>query len=228
MKKVLIIGGNSEIAVACARHYKANGCHVILTGHKLDELPQGYESHYLDVQNCSEKEYIMFDPDILLYAAGRLDNPNFELTKQETSDILAINFVAAVPILTHFFKEFQAKNKGVIVGISSVAAVRGKASTVLYSSAKAGFDSFLSGLRNASSHSKVRVITVRPGYVRTKMIQHLKTPDFLTASTDEVAKKIVRHSLKGNQSIVYVKSIWRPIMFVIRNIPEFLFKKLKL
>lgn len=227
-KKILIIGANSDVGVACAQLYREKGHHVILAGHKPQELPAGFEQLPLDVLNYSESQLQGIHPDIVLFTAGRLGENEQVLFTEHGKELLSVNFTALTGIASLFAQEFLEKGKGVIVGVSSVAADRGKGSSVMYSAAKAGWDAYLAGLRNYLYPKGIRVITVRPGYIATKMTAHLQLPGMLTANPEQVAAVIVRHSLGGQRNVVYVKAVWRPVMCVIRNIPEWLFKRLKL
>jgi decaprenylphospho-beta-D-erythro-pentofuranosid-2-ulose 2-reductase len=108
-----------------------------------------------------------------------------------------------------------------------VAGERGRQSNYLYGSAKAGFTAYLSGLRNRLYPHGVHVLTVKPGFVKTRMIENLKTPGPLTASPKKVAEKISK-ALVSKTNTLYVLPVWRIIMGVIRMIPEAVFKRLKL
>jgi hypothetical protein len=113
-----------------------------------------------------------------------------------------------------------------IVGISSVAGDRGRGSNYVYGAAKAGFTAFLSGLRNRLSPLGVRVVTVKPGFVRTRMTEGMKLPPVLTAEADEVGRAIFKAERGGD--VLYVRPVWRGVMAIIRAIPEPVFKRLKL
>lgn len=227
-KKILIIGANSDVGLACAQLYREKGHHVVLAGHKPEELPAGFDQLPLDVLNYSESQLQGIHPEIVVFTAGRLGENEPALFTEQGKEVLTVNFTALTGIASFFAHEFQEKGKGVIVGVSSVAADRGKGSSVMYSAAKAGWDAYLAGLRNYLYPKGIRVITVRPGYIATKMTAHLQLPGILTASPGQVAAVIVRHSLGGQRNVVYVKAVWRPLMWVIRNIPEWIFKRLKL
>jgi len=123
--------------------------------------------------------------------------------------------------------DFERRKKGVIVGISSVAGERGRQSNYIYGSAKAGFTAYLAGLRNRLFHHGVHVVTVKPGFVKTRMIENLSTPGPLTASPKNVATSVLR-AIKKKKDIIYVLSIWSVVMLMIRMIPESIFKRLKL
>ena len=107
--------------------------------------------------------------------------------------------------------------------ISSVAGDRGRAKNYIYGSAKSGFTAFLSGLRNRLFKNNVKVITILPGPVETKMTKEMKLPKFLTSKPKFVADAIYR-AVINKKDIVYIKPIWRLIMLIIKLIPEKIFK----
>jgi hypothetical protein len=114
-----------------------------------------------------------------------------------------------------------------LVGISSVAGERGRATNYVYGSAKAGFTAFLSGLRNRLAKKGVHVVTVLPGFVATKMTDGMDLPAKLTAQPKQMADAILDAVLK-RRNVIYVKRIWQLIMMIIRNIPEKVFKGMKI
>tara|TARA_B110000238_G_scaffold112939_1_gene122579 strand:- start:219 stop:641 length:423 start_codon:yes stop_codon:yes gene_type:complete len=137
------------------------------------------------------------------------------------------NYEGPALLLGTIANEFEKRGKGSIVGISSVAGDRGRASNYIYGSAKAGFTAFLSGLRNRLAEHGVHVMTVLPGFVDTKMVEGMNLPAKLTAKPLKVAKTVF-NSVQKNHNIIYVKPIWRLIMMLIRNIPEKIFKMMKI
>jgi decaprenylphospho-beta-D-erythro-pentofuranosid-2-ulose 2-reductase len=145
----------------------------------------------------------------------------------QASTIINTNYTGAVSILNVIARYYEQKGEGVIVGISSVAGLRGRQSNYLYGSAKAGFTAYLSGLRNKLYHKGVHVVTVQPGFVYTKMTEDLKLPKMLTAKPAEVADAVYSAVIK-KKDVIYVKWFWKYIMLMIRNVPEFVFKKMKL
>ena len=108
-----------------------------------------------------------------------------------------------------------------------MAGERGRQSNYLYGSAKAGFTAYLSGLRNRLFREGVHVTTIQPGFVYTRMTENLKLPALLTAKPEDVAATVYS-AVKNKKNVVYVKWFWRWIMLIIKSIPEFMFKKLKL
>ena len=227
-QQIVIIGANSEVGLHCAHRYRDGGYEVVLVGHKPDELPSdGFQIIPLDLLQLDLRVLSELNPEIVLFTAGRLGDNDRAVSGEELDEVITVNFTAQAKIASFFAQQFQKRGHGTLVGVSSVAAVRGKASTVVYGAAKAGFDTYLSGMRNYLHPHGVRVLTIRPGFIASKMTAHIPLPAKLTASPAQVAETIVRHSLNGKRSIVYVKAIWRPMMFIIRHIPEPLFKKMK-
>ena len=138
-----------------------------------------------------------------------------------------MNYVGAASILNIVAATYAEKGKGTIAGISSVAGERGRLSNYLYGSAKAGFTAYLSGLRNRLFHQKVHVLTVQPGFVYTRMTEGMPLPKLLTATPELVAQTVYKATL-AKKNVIFVKGMWRWIMLIIRNIPESIFKKMKL
>jgi hypothetical protein len=230
-KRVLILGANSDIGLSAGQRYLDQGYAVLFAAHKPDALPEWAQPRlHVDLQDAAAACRILEDVecDILLYVAGKLAS-NEECHDPEVSAaVRKVNFETPSTLFPLFAEKMKRNSAGVLVGVSSVAGDRGKAPHMLYGASKAAFDHFLAGMRQGLNGSGVRVLTIRPGYVNTKMIAGFQTPGWLTASREEVARKIVRHSTKGKRNVVYVKAIWRPMMWILRHIPEAIFKRLKL
>jgi short-subunit dehydrogenase len=155
------------------------------------------------------------------------DNEKVIRNWNETLKTINANYTGAVSILNIVAADYEERRKGTIIGISSVAGNRGRQSNYIYGSAKAGFTAYLSGLRNKLFHHKTHVMTVLPGFVYTKMTEHLQLPKLLTATPEEVALAVY-HGFKKVKDVVYVKWFWKWIMMIITFIPESIFKKKKL
>jgi short-subunit dehydrogenase len=145
----------------------------------------------------------------------------------EARKIIDTNYTGCVSVLNVIANDFERRKKGFIIGISSTAGDRGRKSNYCYGSAKAAFSTYLSGLRNRLYSSGVRVLTVKPGFVRTMMTEGMRLPPLLTARPDEVAKDIVRAQEK-DRDVLYTKWFWKWIMLVIKALPEAIFKKTNL
>jgi NAD(P)-dependent dehydrogenase (short-subunit alcohol dehydrogenase family) len=160
--------------------------------------------------------------------AGLLgDQAQSEINGEAADLVMRTNYNGPVLYLLEAARLMREAGRGTIIGISSVAGDRGRASNFVYGSAKAGFTAFLSGLRNRLAREGIAVITVKPGFVRTKMTEGMDLPARLTAEPEAVARQIVTAHRKG-RDIVYAKPIWRPIMSVIRALPEPIFKRMSI
>jgi len=242
-ENVLILGASSDMAVAIARQLASEGYSITLAGRSTERLSAlagdlrvrykamvssapfdaldfaGHEKFY---QSLPEK------PDIVICIFGFLgDQPEAQKNWQHCAQIIQSNYTGAVSVLNVIANDFERRKKGMIIGVSSVAGERGRQSNYIYGSAKAGFSAYLGGLRNRLYHHGVHVLTVKPGFVKTKMIENISTPGLLTASPKKVAEKISQAIVKKTNTL-YVLSIWGLIMFIIRAIPESIFKRLKM
>jgi short-subunit dehydrogenase len=243
MKQLLIVGAKSDIAKAVATTYAKNGFNIMLSGRKIDETERfandlriryGIEVFLteLDLSDTASHEnfYNALEPkpDGVVIAAGYMvDQEVAQNSLDETLNIINVNFTGAVSLLNIIANDFERKKEGFIIGISSVAGDRGRKANYIYGAAKAGFSAYLSGLRNRLFESGVKVLTVKPGFVNTKMTQGLDLPEKLTAQPSEVAEDIY-NAQQNAKDILYTKWIWRYVMLIITHIPEFIFKKLSI
>ena len=240
---VLILGGSSDIAVALAAKFAREGYSISLAGRDLDRLNiisadlhirynLAVDFYYFDALDFESHarfyDELKIKPDIAICVFGLLgEQSTAQRQWSECALILDSNYTGAVSVLNIIANDFEARKFGTIVGISSVAGDRGRQSNYLYGSAKAGFTTYLSGLRNRLYKNGVHVLTVRPGFMRTRMIEGIKTPGPLTAEPEKVAEVVYSATVKRRNEI-YVLWMWRYIMLVIRFIPEMIFKKLNL
>ncbi|HXS35432.1 MAG TPA: SDR family oxidoreductase [Flavipsychrobacter sp.] len=243
MPSVLLLGATSDIATAIARNFAQNKYDVILAGRDteaLKALKSDIQIRYsvkanvvqFDAANFSEHNSfynnLPFHPDVTICVFGYLgDQKKASSDWAEAQRIVQTNYTGAMSILNIISEDYAVKNKGTIVGISSVAGERGRQSNYIYGSAKAGFTAYLSGLRNHLFKYGVQVVTVLPGFVYTKMTADLKLPPLLTAKPEEVAL-VVKKAVDKKKNIIYVKWPWKWIMTAIKMIPEGIFKKMQL
>lgn len=237
---VLILGGGSDIGRAVAHRFAERGHPIQLAARRIEELEpdrsdielrHGVEVtlHTFDALDVASHEPFVRQlavlPEIVVCAVGVLgEQTRGEADVEEAILVMRTNYEGPASILAVLANRFVQRGSGTIVGISSVAGDRGRASNYIYGSAKAGFTAFLSGLRNRLAKEGVHVVTVLPGFVATKMTHGLDLPGRLTAQPQDVAVAVER-AVRKRRDIVYVKSIWAVIMLIIRNIPEFLFKR---
>lgn len=243
MPTVLLLGATSDMGFAIARRFAAEKYDVQLAARNVSAL-QAFQS---DIQirygvQCSLHAFDALDfashqsfynslapkPDVTIYVIGYMnDNEKVVNDWNESLRTINTNYTGAVSILNIVAADYARKKTGTIVGISSVAGNRGRQSNYMYGSAKAGFTAYLSGLRNKLFHSGVHVVTVLPGFVYTKMTEHLQLPKPLTAKPEEVADAVFA-AVQKKKNVIYVKWFWRWIMLIITSVPETIFKKKKL
>ncbi len=243
MSYVLIVGATSDIAKELARVYAKNGYNLYLTARdetNLQELKTDievrsnvdvktlnldltkFETHQSFYDSLSEKPL-----GVVVVAGYMQPQKKVEQSLDETLKTINTNFTGAVSFLNIVANDFEKEKRGFIVGVSSVAGDRGRKANYIYGSAKAGFSAYLSGLRNRLFESGVDVLTVKPGFVATKMTEDLDLPEKLTAQPQDVAEDIFKAQQK-HKDILYTKPVWRYIMLIIKHIPEFIFKKLSI
>jgi decaprenylphospho-beta-D-erythro-pentofuranosid-2-ulose 2-reductase len=165
--------------------------------------------------------------DVALLAHGELpDQGRCQDEPDEAARALELNLVATVALLTLLAREFEAQRSGTIAVISSVAGDRGRKSNYLYGAGKAGISVFLQGLRQRLHPAGVQVVTLKPGFVDTPMTAHLpRNP--LTSSPRRAGRAIYR-AIESRRDVAYIPWFWRPVMALIRALPESVFKRLRL
>jgi short-subunit dehydrogenase len=243
MGYILIVGAKSDIAKAVARRYANEGFNLYLAARNslsLNDFASDLRIRMGTMVECLDLDILDYGshkafynaletkPIGLIAAVGYLgEQEKAENDFNEARQIIDTNFSGLVSFFNIVAMDFEKRKSGFICGISSVAGDRGRKSNFIYGSAKAAFSCYLSGLRNRLHESGVQVITVKPGFVDTKMTKGLDLPKKLTTSPEQVADDIYRAQKKG-KNVVYTKWIWRWIMLVIRNIPEWQFKKMSI
>lgn len=240
---MLILGGTSDIGRATARAFASNGWNVMLAGRDVDALEREADdlrarsgvaavSHRFDILDTASFEGFLDSlgplPDVVVSVVGFLgEQRRAEVDLEHAALIMRSNYEGPALILGLFATRFLANGRGTIVGVSSVAGDRGRASNYVYGSAKAGFTACLSGLRNSMAKRGVHVVTVKPGFVRTRMTEGMRLPNVLTVDPPLVGAAIYR-AVVNRSDVIYVARVWRPLMSIIRNIPEFFFKRLSI
>lgn len=243
MSYVLIIGAKSDIAKEVARVYAKNGYNLYLAARnsvELKDLQQDIEVRSgVEVQlkefditayETHEKFYTELEEKplgVIVVSGYMVEQKLAQKDWNESLQTINVNYTGAVSILNIIANDFEQERRGFIVGVSSVAGDRGRKANYIYGSAKAAFTAYLGGLRNRMFESGVQVLTVKPGFVNTKMTEHLDLPEKLTAEPEDVANDIYNAQQSG-RNILYTKSIWMLVMLIIKHIPEFMFKKMSI
>jgi len=216
-ERIYLFTSNREATERFAKHIDVK----FLQLSEIIELDLTKQINYFEFENINS--------NLLFCATGYLGEGTEEglYDTKNTERIIDINYSKLVHVINYFAKKFESKRSGTIIGLSSVAGDRGRQSNFIYGSAKAAFTAYLSGLRNYLFEKKVHVLTVKPGFMSTKMTEGLPLNPKLTATPKQAAECIYK-AFKKQKNVAYVLPIWWIIMLIIRNIPEFIFKKLKL
>ncbi|MEC9047722.1 MAG: SDR family NAD(P)-dependent oxidoreductase [Planctomycetota bacterium] len=241
----IVVGASSGIGLAVARRLGGAGRKVALLARRQSELDaqvallnesRGAEvakAYVHDAANVDDVDALfeqveadLGEVDELHFVAGVMPEvgpDEFDLEKDRAQ--VQVNFLGAIAWGNAAARRFQARQRGCIVGVTSVAQDRGRVGRPVYNASKAGMDTYLEALRNRLWRHGVQVTTIRPGFVETPMTAGLQLKGAIAA--DKAAELILK-ARDRKKAIAYVPAKWRLIMFVIRSIPSFLFRKLSI
>lgn len=242
VRTLLVVGATSDMGRAIARKLAAEGWALQLAARDPSRLAQEAEDlrarsavavspHHCDLLQADCGASLLDEleplPDAAVCvvgdAGGQGEGPQGGAAAER---LMHANYIGPALFMAALAERFAQRGRGVLVGVSSVAGERGRARNYVYGSAKAGFTAFLSGLRNRLHGSGVHVITLKPGYVHTRKTEGMALPRALTATPEEVAAAVAK-AMRRRRDVVYVRAVWRPIMWIVRAIPEPLFKRLR-
>jgi decaprenylphospho-beta-D-erythro-pentofuranosid-2-ulose 2-reductase len=250
-RQALVVGASSGIGAALAQRLAAEGCQVALVARREAELARVCEAinaggavraraYPHDVQGVAEVpalfQQIAADLgglDLVIYAAGvqpRVAADEYDTEKDRL--IVEVNVIGAMAWLNEAARRFERAQErsdargGTIVGISSIAADRGRRGNPAYGASKAALDHFLEALRNRLSQRGVTVVTIKPGFVDTDLTRGMPGL-FWLISPDQAAERILAAARRG-PATVYVPRRWRLVGLILRSIPSFLFRRLKI
>ena len=243
--RILIIGATSAIAEATARLYAARGASLYLLARNAARVQATAEdlgvrgasavnADTLDVSDfpthagAIDRAFSAFGGfDVALIAHGTLpDQVRCDNDTDYALQEFTVNGTATIALAGRVAQKLEAQGSGTLAVISSLAGARGRASNYLYGSAKAAVSTYLSGLRQRLHARGVNVLTIKPGFVDTPMTAAFRK-GALWATPEQVAHGIVR-AVERRRAIVYLPWFWRPVMAVIRAIPEPVFRRIKL
>ena len=244
--KILILGATSAIAQAYARRRAAQGASFMLAGRREDRLAAiaadlkasgatSADAFAVDLAVMDGIEQAVRalrarfgEPDEIVIAYGVLgDQTQAEQDLALARSLIDSNFTSAALWILALLKDHADTAPLTIVGIGSVAGDRGRAKNFIYGSAKAAFDRLLEGLAHKHQGSAVRIVRVKPGFVDTPMTAGMEKGGPLWATPDQVAADIERAVAKGRR-VVYTPWFWWMIMMIIRHLPWFVFRRLRI
>lgn len=164
--------------------------------------------------------------DGLLFPIGAITaDDNLTIGSSEAEQIIKINLLAVVAVVARLLPRLWAQGKGVIVGFSSVAAIRGRSTNVVYSASKRALESYFESLRHGCASYGVTVVLYSLGYIDTNLSfgRALLAP---TASPRSIARRVSRR-FAGLQGKRYLPRSWRLIAFIIRMLPWCIFRRMR-
>lgn len=245
MEKLAVFGATSAIAQATARHFAADGARFFLVGrneeklrHVADDLTvrgaRLAETRTADLTQLNRHDELVRAADAALGGLDAALIAHGSLSDQKACERdvecllreFATNALSFLSLLTLLANYFEARRAGTLAAITSVAGDRGRESNYVYGAAKAAVSTFLGGLRLRLRKAGVQVVTIKPGFVDTPMTAAYPK-NLLFASADRVGRGIYRAMRRG-RGVVYLPWFWRPLMRVIRELPEPLFRRLPL
>jgi short-subunit dehydrogenase len=243
-KRAIVVGASSGIGEALALELCLAGWDTALIARRQERLealcrrvkesgasgvPRAY-AH--DVRDFDEVP-ALFDRvvsdlhglDLIVYVAGIMPEvalDEFAFAKDRA--IVETNTLGAMAWLDEAADWLAAAGAGSIVGISSMAAERGRRAAPAYGASKAALNTFLESLCNRLSSKGVHVLTVKPGFVRTVMLEG-RSGVFWVTEPDEAARQILR-AIERRRREVFVSPRWRLVSWLVRAMPSFLFRRL--
>lgn len=240
----IILGATSSMARAFARAVAAQGDNVFLAGRDMADLK--IMATDCTLRGAPISEAIDFDarkPATFAKIIKRLEAEDGQINaavfvgsmpEQDLIDsdpalidgTVTDNFTGPAQFLQLLAPVMEARGGGTVVGVGSVAGDRGRIGNYVYGAAKAGFHTYLSGLRNRLTRAGGHVVTVKPGFVDTAMTWGLEGM-FLVAPPEKVAEDILK-AVRKKKNTIYTPFFWRYIMLIIRSIPEPIFKKMSI
>ena len=238
--RVVVFGGGSEIAQATLLELaREGGFTAVLAAREperlaVDELEAAgivVERVAFDALRLETHADVVAeafggqDVDLVIVAFGVLgDQTRDEHDADAAVAVAATNYVGAVSVLTRVAERLREQGHGDVVVLSSVAAQRARRSNYVYGSSKAGLDAFADGLALTLDDTGVRLLLVRPGFVRTKMTAGLR-PTPLNVDAREVGAAVAE-ALRSDKAVVWVPAPLRLVMALIRIAPRAVVQRL--
>jgi len=243
--KAVVLGASKGIGRAIARELATNGAELYLLGRDQADLAQcaadlelrGLGKRKVHFGACdleqpagfyeavAEADRVLSGLDTVVVSAGLFaPQDRLEIDLEFTQRLLTVNFANTVVFCEHARQRLIANGGGTLCVLSSVAGERGRKPVVLYGASKAGLSAYLEGLDHKYHSVGLRVVSVKPGFVKTGMTEGLKPPPF-AGEPEQVARDVARAIERGTP-VLYTPRIWALVMLVIRMLPRFVMRKI--
>ncbi|MGB6555152.1 MAG: SDR family NAD(P)-dependent oxidoreductase [Candidatus Binataceae bacterium] len=242
MAKVIILGATSPIARILAMRFAQDGASVYLAARDAGEAARiasdiSVRTGAIALSGAFDAADFASHPDFIRRAAGELggldgvvlcfgtlgDEDAAQIDPDAALATLHQNFTGAVSLMTLAGRRLEEQKQGFMIVIGSVAGDRGRAKNYVYGAAKGGLHTFTQGLRGRMARAGVHVMTVKLGTVDTRMTWG-REGTLLTVPPEKAANAIYAAYLRKAE-VVYVPWFWRPIMGIVKLVPERFFKR---
>jgi len=233
-KKAIVIGASSGIGRAVAKVLGQNGYEVGLGARRIEllrqlqqEIPSQTHIKQIDVSKhkmamalLQELIKEMGGMDLIVINSGiNTHNVNFDWAGEiKTIDVNVSGFVACTNVA---IQHFRAQNSGHIVGISSIAGLRGSGRCSAYNASKAFVSNYLEGLRRRLRVDNIYVTDIRPGLVDTDMVRH--QPGLFWMASPEGAAQQIFNVIKKRQAVAYITRRWNMIAWLLKILPDWVY-----
>ena len=231
MKNALVIGATSGIGKELAELLVADNYRVAITGRReklLQEIKETNPANYIikvhdvnDLPSCellfNELKMELKTIDLIVYSSG-VGDPNYNLQWGKELPTLQTNILAATKIYGLAYNFFREQGYGHLVGISSIASIRGNRHVPAYFASKAFQANYLESLWMKGKRSKAKIIVtdIQPGFVDTSMAIG---STFWMASVKKATKQIYA-AIKNKKKKAYITKRWRLVAFVLKIVPS--------
>ncbi|MBB3115908.1 decaprenylphospho-beta-D-erythro-pentofuranosid-2-ulose 2-reductase [Corynebacterium bovis] len=244
-QSILLLGGASDMGLAVVEEFLSRGpARVVLAARGGEDLVAA--ERRVTAAGASSVETVQFDAvdfdshpavfdeiwaggdiDLAIVAFGVLGDNEQQWHDQRQAVLAAqVNYTGAVSVGVLLAERMTAQGHGQIVAFSSVAGEMVRRSNFVYGSTKAGLDGFYRMLGEALRGTGVNVLVVRPGQVRTNMTRGL---DDAPLTVDKsVAAKAVAAGVDNRKPVIWVHPLFRPIMMILKNLPQAVVRRLPL
>jgi short-subunit dehydrogenase len=238
MKRAIVIGASSGIGKELAIILSQNGFWVGLAGRRIDlleelksDLPNPAFPKQMDISDCSDAMDLldnlieeMGGVDLIVISAG-IGFLNSNLNWSEEKKTIDVNISGFTAMANVAFRHFVQAGRGHLVGISSIAAIRGSGQAPAYNASKAFVSNYLEGLRIRISKAclPILVTDIQPGFVDTAMAKGEGL--FWVASPQKAARQIYR-AIQKKAKHAYITKRWSVIGCLLRVLPGLIYSKL--